>query len=60
MNFMQDPWYIGMLVTLFISFIIVAWAARPLYRDLLILAVAVPQALFKKLFGDPPSEDDGH
>lgn len=60
MNFMQDPWYIGMLITLVVSLLIVAWAARPVYRDLLILALAFPQALFKKVFGDPPAEDDGH
>lgn len=61
MNFMQDPWYIGMLITLVASLIIVAWAARPVYRDLLILALAFPQALFKKVFGDPPpADDDGH
>lgn len=60
MNFMQDPWYIGMLITLVAFLIVVAWAARPLYRDLLIMAVAFPQALFKKAFGNPPPPDDEH
>lgn len=60
MNFMQDPWYIGMLITLIASVIVVAWAARPVYRDLLLLAIAFPQVLFKKLFGDPPPDDDAH
>lgn len=54
MQFIDDPWYIAMLITLVLGGAFTVYALRTYVRDFLILAIALPQALFKKMFGEPP------
>ena len=55
-----DPWYVAMFIMLIIMLLITGYALRTYLRDAIILAMALPQVLFKKAFGDPPSEDGHH
>lgn len=60
MNLLADPWTIGLLITLILFAGIFVVLAIPYARTILIYALALPQAIFKKAFGDPPSEDGHH
>lgn len=53
-QFIGDPWFVAMLITLAITGVVLLWALRPYLRDLIVLAMALPPAIFKKTFGDPP------
>ncbi|MGB0389690.1 MAG: hypothetical protein ACPGWR_33130 [Ardenticatenaceae bacterium] len=50
----SDPWWIAMAITLVLMTILTGYILRGSFRDWLILAYVFPQALFKKVFGDPP------
>lgn len=54
MEHAADPWFIAMMITLILGGLFTAYALRTYVRDFLIIAIALPQALFKKAFGDPP------
>ena len=50
----SDPWWIALAIVLVLTTIVTGYAVREMVRDWLILGLALPQAVFKKLFGDPP------
>lgn len=57
---LNDPWAVAMLIILIIMLLITGYALRTYVRDAIVLAMALPPVLFKKVFGDPPSEDGHH
>jgi len=50
----SDPWWIALAITLVLTAIVTGYAVREMVRDWLVLAMALPPAIFKKVFGDPP------
>lgn len=50
----SDPWWIALAITLVLTSIVTGYAVRESARDWLVLAMALPPAIFKKVFGDPP------
>ena len=54
MEHVADPWFIAMAVLLVLGGLLTAFGLKDYLRDILILAIALPQAIFKKVFGDPP------
>jgi hypothetical protein len=50
---LADPWLLALILVLVAGFFITLYALRGYIREFLILAVALPQALFKKVFGPP-------
>ena len=50
----SDPWWIAMAIVLVLTAFVTLYVLRHNLRDWLILAYVLPQAIFKKTFGDPP------
>jgi hypothetical protein len=53
MQHVDDPWFIAMAILLVLGGIVSAYAIRAYLKDWLVLAMALPPALFKKVFGPP-------
>jgi hypothetical protein len=53
MEHAADPWFIALIIVLVITTFVVLYAIRDLLRDWIVLAMAIPPALFKKLLGPP-------
>lgn len=53
LQFADDPWFIALVITLIFTAIVTGWALRGYLRDWLVLAMALPPALFRKVFGPP-------
>lgn len=54
MQWMMDPWGFSLVIILIAMLLITLYHFRIYVREALLLAWALPQALFKKLFGEPP------
>lgn len=52
-QFLGDPWFIAMLITLAFMGVLTLYALRNYVKDVLILALALPRAAFRKIFGPP-------
>lgn len=50
----SDPWWVALAIVLVITTVVTGYAVREMVRDWLVLAMALPPAIFKKVFGDPP------
>jgi hypothetical protein len=48
-----DPWFIAMVILLVLGGLLSAYAVRGYVKDWIILAMALPPAIFRKVFGPP-------
>ncbi len=49
----NDPWFIALAIILVLGGLLTLYAVRGYLKDWLILAMALPPALFRKVFGPP-------
>lgn len=49
----SDPWFIAMMIVLVLFGLLALYAIREYIHEWLILAMALPPALFRKVFGEP-------
>lgn len=55
MEHIDDPWFIAMAILLVVWAFVTLYAVRGYVREWIVLAMALPPAIFKKMFGDPPA-----
>ncbi len=52
-QYLDDPWFVALLILMVLSGLVSAYAIRGYLKEWLILAMALPPALFRKVFGPP-------
>ncbi|MBA3534548.1 MAG: hypothetical protein H0T73_21730 [Ardenticatenales bacterium] len=53
MQHADDPWFVAMAILLVLGGLVTAYGIRDYLKEWLVLAMALPPALFKKMFGPP-------
>jgi hypothetical protein len=49
----DDPWFIALAITMALGGIVTLYALRGYVKETIILAMALPPAIFRKVFGPP-------
>lgn len=53
MEHIDDPWFIALTVVLLLGALLAGFATREYLKEWIILAMALPPAIFRKVFGPP-------
>jgi hypothetical protein len=47
----DDPWFIALVITMLLGGVVTLYGLRGYVKEMIVLAMAVPPAIFRKVFG---------